>query len=435
MTTPDVSPVGALSGLRILELASLIPGPYCGKLLASLGAAVIKAEPPPAGDPARRRGPFPNDLPHPERSGLYLYLNTGKRSVTLNLADTAGRDLLRRLVSKADVVIHDYAPAAASAAGLDADALLAANPDVIIVAATPFGSSGPYADYRAGHLAIFHAGGEGWLLPNGLALDAFPDRAPIAAGGNMGDYQAGLTAAVGALAAVYRRIGSDHSGGTDGTDGIDGIDSIGRIETDGGRPRRGQLVDASAQEAQLSVGYMPIQRREAEGVTETRFTRYFRVGGVMPASDGYVELLTLEPRQFEGLLAFMGHPDWAAPEMFRDPATHGPELNRRLREWFAGHTRAWLYAEGQAHGVPIAPYYTPSEVFHSPQQRERDFYTTVDHPETGPLEYAGAPFRLDGAPPALARAPLLGEHNAAVYGGLLGLPPAELAALARAGVI
>ena len=438
MTTPDVSPVGALSGLRILELASLIPGPYCGKLLASLGAAVIKAEPPRAGDPARRRGPFPNDLPHPERSGLYLYLNTGKQSVTLNPADAAGRDLLRRLAGRVDVVIHDYAPAAASAAGLDADALLAANPDVIIVAATPFGSSGPYADYRAGHLAVFHAGGEGWLLPNGLALDAFPDRAPIVAGGNMGDYQAGLTAAVGALAAVYRRMGADHSGGIDGTDGGDsgdGSDSIDRIETDGGWPRRGQLMDASAQEAQLSVGYMPIQRHEAEGVTETRFTRYFRVGGVMPASDGYVELLTLEPRQFEGLLAFMGHPGWASPEMFRDPATHGPELNQRMREWFAGHTRAWLYAEGQAHGVPIAPYYTPSEVFHSPQQRERGFYAELDHPAAGPLEYAGAPFTLDATPTVLSRAPLLGEHNAAVYGELLGLPPAELAALARAGVI
>ena len=429
MTTPDIPPVGALSGLRILELASLIPGPYCGKLLASLGAAVIKAEPPPAGDPARRRGPFPNDIPHPERSGLYLYLNTGKQSVTLNLADAAGRDLLRRLVSKADVVIHDYTPAAASTVGLDNDSLLAANPDVIIVAATPFGSSGPYADYRAGHLAVFHAGGEGWLLPNGLALDAFPDRPPIAAGGNMGDYQAGLTAAVGALAAVYRRMGADDSSG------IDGIDSIDRTETGGGRPQRGQLVDASAQEAQLSVGYMPIQRHEAEGVTETRFTRYFRVGGVMPASDGYVELLTLEPRQFEGLLAFMGHPDWASPEMFRDPATHGPELNRRLREWFARHTRAWLYAEGQAHGVPIAPYYTPSEVFHSPQQRERGFYAELDHPAAGPLEYAGAPFTLDATPTVLSRAPLLGEHNAAVYGELLGLPAAELAALARAGVI
>ena len=408
MTTTNPSPV-ALPNLRVLELASLIPGPYCGKLLASLGAEVIKAEPP-AGDPSRRRGPFPGDIPHPERSGRYLYLNTGKQSVTLNSENPAGRDLLRRLVAGVDVVIHDYTPAAASAVGLDSASLLAANPDVIITAVTHFGSSGPYADYRAGHLAAFHAGGEGWLLPNGLALDTFPDRPPIVAGGNMGDYQAGLTAAVGAVAAVYHRLGNS------------GV-------------ARGQTVDASAQEAQLSVGYMPIQRHESEGITETRFSRYFRVGGVLPASDGYVELLTLEPRQFEGLLNFMDNPDWASPEMFRDPATHGPELNRHLREWFAQHTREWLYAEGQAHGVPIAPYYTPAEVFRSPQQRQRGFYAAVNHPATGPLEYAGAPFQLEETPTVLTRAPLLGEHNAEVYGGLLGYPARELAALARAHAI
>ena len=180
---------------------------------------------------------------------------------------------------------------------------------------------------------------------------------------------------------------------------------------------------------------MPIQRHESEGITETRFSRYFRVGGVLPASDGYVELLTLEPRQFEGLLALMGNPDWASAEMFSDPAAHGPELNRRMREWFARHTREWLYAEGQAHGVPIAPYYTPAEVFHSPQQRERGFYAAIDHPETGPLEYAGAPFSLDATPTTTGRAPLLGEHNAAVYCGMLGYPARELAALARVGGI
>ena len=400
----------ALPNLRVLEVASLIPGPYCGKLLASLGAEVIKAEPPGAGDPSRRRGPFPDDVPHPERSGLYLYLNTGKQSITLNLHDPAGRDLLRQLVSRVDLVVHDYTPANAAAVGLDSDSLLATNPNVIIVPITPFGSSGPYADYRAGHLATFHAGGEGWLLPNGVALDTFPDRPPIVAGANMGDYQAGLTAAVGALAAVHHRLANPDASA-------------------------GQTVDASSQEAQLSVGYMPIQRHESEGITETRFSRYFRVGGVLPASDGYVELLTLEPRQFQGLLEFMGNPDWATPEMFSDPATHGPELNRHMREWFGQHTREWLYAEGQAHGVPVAPYYTPSEVFTSPQQRERDFYTQVDHPETGPLEYTGAPFQLSETPTALTRAPLLGEHNADVYGGLLGYTTRELAALARAGAV
>ena len=383
------SPPTALPNLRVLEVASLIPGPYCSKLLASLGAAVIKAEPPNAGDQSRRRGPFPKDVPHPERSGLYLYLNTGKQSITLNLHDPAGRDLLDPLV---DSSLH------------------AANPNVIIVPITPFGSSGPYADYRAGHIATFHAGGEGWLLPNGVALDTFPDRPPIGAGANMGDYQAGLTAAVGALAAVHHRLASPDAAA-------------------------GQTVDASSQEAQLSVGYMPIQRHESEGITETRFSRYFRVGGVLPASDGYVELLTLEPRQFQGLLEFMGNPEWATPEMFSDPATHGPELNRHMRQWFSQHTREWLYAEGQAHGVPVAPYYTPSEVFHSPQQRQRDFYTQVNHPETGPLEYTGAPFQLSETPTTLTRAPLLGEHNVDVYCGLLGYTPQELAALARASAL
>ena len=402
--------LSALPNLRVLEIASLIPGPYCGKLLASLGAEVIKAEPPGVGDPGRRRGPFPSDEPHPERSGLFLYLNTGKRGITLDLENPAGRDLLRRLVAHVDMVVHDYTPARAAEVGLDSDSLLAANPDVIVTAVAPFGSSGPYSDYQAGHLATFHAGGEGWLLPNGVALDTFPDRPPIAAGANMGNYQAGLTAAVGALAAVYNRLGTAGNA-------------------------RGQVVDASAQEAQLSVGYMPIQRHESEGITETRFSRYFRVGGVLPASDGYVELLTLEPRQFEGLLAFMGNPDWASPEMFSDPATHGPELNRHMREWFAQHTREWLYAEGQAHGVPIAPYYTPSEVFQSPQQRERAFYSQVDHPATGPLEYTGAPFQLSETPTALTRAPLLGEHNVDVYCGLLGYARRDLAGLARAGAV
>ena len=410
MTGIRITSPTALPNLRVLEVASLIPGPYCGKLLASLGAEIIKAEPLGVGDPARRRGPFPGDEPHPERSGLFLYLNTGKESITLDPENPAGRDLLRRLVARVDIVVHDYTPANAAAVGLDGDSLLTANPDVIMTAVTPFGSTGPYADYHAGHLAVFHAGGEGWLLTNGVALDTFPDRPPIVAGANMGDYQAGLTAAVGALAAVYNRLGTAGNA-------------------------RGQVVDASAQEAQLSVGYMPIQRHESEGITETRFSRYFRVGGVLPASDGYVELLTLEPRQFEGLLSFMGNPDWASPEMFSDPATHGPELNRHMREWFAQHTREWLYAEGQAHGVPIAPYYTPSEVFQSPQQRERAFYSEVDHPATGPLEYTGAPFQFSETPTTLTRAPLLGEHNADVYCGLLGYAAQELAALARTGAV
>jgi crotonobetainyl-CoA:carnitine CoA-transferase CaiB-like acyl-CoA transferase len=402
---PDQTPQ-ALAGLRVLELADMVAGPYCGKLLAALGAEVVKIETPPQGDPSRRSGPFPGDVPHPERSGAYLYLNTGKRGITLNLSDAQGRVLLDDLVRQSDVVIHDKQLGLANSLGLTSDALLQANPNLLAASLTPYGSAGPYAGYRAYDINVFHAGGEGYLLPNGLALDTFPDRAPIVAGSRMGSYQAGLTAAVGVVAAVYARMN--------------------------GAP--GQAIDCSAQQAQLFVGYVPIQRLEAEGVVEDRFARFFRVGGVLPARDGYVELLTLERRQWDNLANFLGNPEWATPEKFQEPARYGPEINRHLREWFAQHPREWLYHEGQAHGVPISPYYSPAEVFHSPQQRERGFYLSVDHPEAGAYDYPGLPFHLSETPERTTRAPLLGEHNRQVYASL-GYSPEDIVSLARAGVI
>ena len=253
---------------------------------------------------------------------------------------------------------------------------------------------------------MFHAGGEGNLLPNGLALDTFPERAPIAAGAMMASYQGGLTAAVGIVGAVV----AQWAAGT------------------------GQSVDTSMQEAQLAIGYLPIQRLEAEGFIETRFSRFFRMGGVLPAADGYVELLTLEPRQWQGLVRLLGDPEWATPDKFHDPATHGAAINENLRRWTVQHTREWLYREGQAHGVPIAPYFTPAEVFESPHQREREFFVEIGHPEAGACQYAGLPLRMEETPPVVRRAPLLGEHNAEVMGAL-GYSPEDIAVLARAGVI
>ena len=395
-----------LASLRVLELGSMVAAPFCGKLLASLGADVVKVEPPKSGDPSRRRGPFPGDSPHPERSGMFLYLNTGKRGVTLDADDPQGREMLRQLAAETDVIIHDSPPSLAGKRGLEQQALAAVNPGLIVAAITPFGSTGPNAGYAAHDVNVFHAGGEGNLLPNGLALDTFPDRAPIAAGGMMASYQGGLTAAVGVLGAVIAQWNG----------------------------AAGQSVDCSMQEAQLAIGYLPIQRLEAEDFVETRFSRFFRMGGVLPASDGYVELLTLEPRQWEGLARLLGEPEWASADKFRDPATHGPAINENLRQWTAEHTREWLYREGQAHGVPIAPYLAPGEVFDSPQQRERDFFVEVVHPEAGTYDYAGLPFRMSETPPVVTRAPLLGEHNADVYGAL-GYSPEQLTVLARAEII
>ena len=406
MTANTTNSPTALAGLRVLELGSLVAVPYCGKLLASLGADVVKIEPPKTGDPSRRRGPFPGDDPNPERSGSFLYLNTGKRGVTLDVDDPRGRKMLRQLASQADIFIHDSPPSLAASRGLERESLAELNPALIVAAITPYGSSGPNSEYPAHDVNVFHAGGEGNLLPNGLALDTFPDRAPIAAGGMMASYQGGLTAAVGILGAVVAQW-------AEGT---------------------GQSVDSSMQEAQLAIGYLPVQRLEAEGFVETRFSRFFRMGGVLPAADGYVELLTLEPRQWEGLARLLGDPEWASADKFRDPATHGAAINENLRQWTVQHTREWLYREGQAHGVPIAPYLTPAEVYSSPQQREREFFVELGHPEAGSYDYAGLPLRMSETPPALRRAPLLGEHNAEVFGAL-GYSPEELIVLARAVVI
>ena len=402
----QVTPPQALAGVRVLEVADMVAGPFCGKLLASLGATVIKAETPLIGDPSRRRGPFPRDIPHSERSGQFLYLNTGKKGITLNLSDPQGQVLLGELARQVDVVVHDRQPTRARATGLAADCLSQVNPGLVVAALTPYGSSGPYSDYRACDINVFHAGGEGYLLPNGLALDTFPERAPLVAGSQMGSYQGGLTAAVGVMAAVYA--------------------------LKAGAP--GQVVDCSLQEAQLAIGYIPIQRLETEGVVEERFSRFFRVGGVLPAQDGYVELLTLEAHQWESLAEFLGRPDWATSERFRDPARHGPEINQHLAEWTRQHPKNWLYQEGQRHGVPIAPYFTPAEIFHSRQQRERGFFVPVDHPEAGCYEYAGLPFRFSETPERLERAPLLGEHNLEIY-EWLGYSPQDIVALARAAAI
>ncbi len=396
----------SLAGVRVLEVAEGVAGPYCGKLLASLGAGVLKVERPGGGDPSRREGPFPGDVPHPESSGLFLYLNTGKRGITLDLDDAQGRALLAEVASGVDVLVTDRQPGQGDAGDTEFRSLRDANPGLIVATVTPFGTRGPYAAFRAHDLNVFHAGGEGYLLPNGLALDTFPERAPLAAGSRMGSYQGGLTAALAVVAAVHAK----RNGGP------------------------GQEIDCSLQEAQLNVGYVPIQRLESEGVVEDRFSRYFRVGGVLPASDGYVELLTLEPRQWQGLGDLLGQPEWATMEKFQNPAEYGPEINTQLREWFQQHSKEWLYREGQEKGVPIAPYYSPGEVFNSAQQRERGLFQEIGHPVAGRHEYAGPPLRAGGDPPQTGRAPLLGEHNRQVFGGL-GYSPEEIVELARAGVI
>ena len=159
---------GAFEGVKVVEYADMVSGPYCGKLLADMGADVIKVEEPPHGDRARGRGPFPGDTPHRERSGLFLYLNTSKRAITLDPDQPAGREALRRLIDWADVLIDNHPPERLESLGLGWEELQKQNPGLIVTSITPYGRSGPRSHYRGGELTGYHAGGLGNLLPTAL---------------------------------------------------------------------------------------------------------------------------------------------------------------------------------------------------------------------------------------------------------------------------
>jgi crotonobetainyl-CoA:carnitine CoA-transferase CaiB-like acyl-CoA transferase len=395
---------GLLEGLRVLEVGSLVAAPYCAKLLADLGATVVKVEPPGSGDPARRRSPFPGDRPHPERSGLFLYLNTSKQSITLSLASEGGRRILRRLVADADVLIEDAAPSDAAALGLDPEALSRLNPRLVHTSITPFGRSGPHRDYRTHHLNVYHSSPHAAFT---LAPEDEPRHAPPKAGRYLAEYDAGLTAALGTLAAALE------------------------AEIDG----RGQHVEVSKQEALLCIERVDIGRQ----INVPRPPPWRgSVGGLVRAKDGYVMLTPVQDHQWQGLVRAMGSPAWAAEPWCadeRERQAHRDAIQPRIQEWASGSTRDEIYHRLQAEGTPAGPIRNVAEVREWSQTRERGFFVDLDHPDAGVLSYPSVPYRFSEAEWSGRRAPRLGEHNEAVYCDRLGYAPADLAFLVAAGVV
>src|SRR5256884_8827776 len=177
-------PEGALADITVLDLTHHIAGPYCTKLLATYGAEVIKIERPGTGDPARQAGPFPGDVPHPEKSGLFLHLNTNKQSVTINLQHARGQALVRELVKEVDVVVESFAPRVLPALGLSYADLEPHNPRLVMTSISNFGQTGPYRDWRAQDIVIYAMGG-------GMYLTRLPGRAPLRPALNLMAYHGG----------------------------------------------------------------------------------------------------------------------------------------------------------------------------------------------------------------------------------------------------
>ena len=404
---------GALEGLRILDLTQGVAGPYCTKLLSDYGADVIKIERPDGGDPSRRAGPFPDDEPHPERSGLFLDLNTGKRSLTLNLKTESGQRILRRLAAWADAVVENFRPGALARLGLSDGQLAEVNPAAALVSISNFGQHGPYRDFEADDMLLYAMGGA-------LAVTAYPGREP-----NRPWLYAPLFLA-GAMSASY---------------------SLGAI-TSSVRLGRGERVDISIQDAlacSLDRATQNVMAHSYGGelfVTEDCNLRASAFpngvyGGQLPCKDGYVNFLCY-PYWWDRFCRMVGREDLIDDTSYSDnllDPEFGPQIDALLYPWLLERTKIEVMDAAQAQGVPVAALNTTEDLFADRQLRARGYFVELDHPETGPREYPGAQFKMSETPASIRRAPLLGEHTMEVLTGLLDYTPEDVSILRQRNVV
>jgi crotonobetainyl-CoA:carnitine CoA-transferase CaiB-like acyl-CoA transferase len=399
---------GPLSGVKLVEYCSFVSGPYCTKLFADLGAEVIKVENP-EGDEARKRGAFLDDHPHPERSGLFLYLNTNKLGVTLNLDSATGRDIFKRLIADADILVEDRPPGEMEKLGLNYKVLKEVNPSLIMASITPFGQDGPYRDYKAYYLNTYHASGAGYVLP---AASPNADREPIKGGGFVGECDVGVSASVAVLGAFYWR----RAGGT------------------------GQYIDISKQEAQMALERVNIVRYYELGKSPTRYEINRVRDTLLRCRDGGYIMVVLHPdKQWKGVVEGMGTPEWTKEEKFgthKGRESNFNELRERLREEALKYDTEDLFHRIQSQGTACAPVCSAEQVFKSPQTQARGFYVEIEHPTAGTLMYPGQPYQFSKTARRNSHgAPLLGQHNEEVYCHRLGYTKQDLVKLREAGVI
>ncbi|UCD85919.1 MAG: CoA transferase [Deltaproteobacteria bacterium] len=395
----------ALSDLRVLEYSDLVSGPYCAKLLADLGADVIKIEAPRIGDSARRRGPFLNDRPGPERSGLFFYLNTNKRGITLNLESKAGQGIFKELIKETDILIEDRLQRAMLSLGLDYDSLREINPELIQTSITPFGQTGPYRDYKAYHLNTYHSG-LGYVTPgNAPSLD----KEPLKTGGFVGEYASGLSAAVATLAALHWK----------------------------GKTGAGQFIDVSKQEALINLQRVRAVAYPNSGKVFRRLAVVSGTGGLIECKDGYVMATLPEAHQWQGFAKLLNRPD-LADEKYNDTEYRNEHWKEKIApaisKFASQKTKEELYHKGQELGCPIVPVNSPADVVNSRQLKDRGFLVEADMHGEGKIRYPAAPYKLSVTPWREGTAPILGQHNEDVYRGL-GYSKKDILKMSEDGVI
>jgi benzylsuccinate CoA-transferase BbsE subunit len=400
----------ALAGRRVLELADE-SGVYCGKLLADMGADVIKIERP-GGDATRDIPPFLGDRPDKDGSLFFLYMNTSKRGVTLDVAKPEGRHLFRRLAATADLVVETFPPGHLDDLGLSYGALAEANPGLVLTSITGFGQTGPYRDFESSDLVASALGGA-------MYVTGEEEDPPVTLAGSQAHVMASTCAAASSLIALHRsRVSGE-----------------------------GQHVDISALETMTAVTHIcGVGKWLEDGIIPRRNgTSLFASvpSGSYPCSDGLVYLTVNRPLHWKALAQWIH--ETTGNEEILDPMFEGPSSNRlpyrELLDIFVSDMTSQLpvdevYREGQRRHIAFTPVNTAEAVARDAHLASRGYFVRTEHPVAGPLRIPGAPYRHSATPWRLARpAPRVGEHNGEIYGGELGVPEATLRAYAADAIV
>lgn len=387
-----------LSGVRVAEFTKGVTGAACGKVLADLGADVVKIEPP-HGDPARRFGPFPGSQPHPEKSGRFLYLNAGKRGVTLDVDSTVQRERLYSLLQSADVFVTDLEPARLVDFGLDYTRLQERNDRLVVTCVSFFGQTGPYRDFKGTDLIAWHVGGLGYETP-AHAVTNPETQPPLRLAGEQASYLSAWVAATGTALALMHR---DRTG-------------------------KGQLVDVSSMESIANIvrGSLILHPYDVSRVPRIRRKSGFSASAMFQCKDGYISISLSQAHWWESLTTASGAPPELRSPKYAEPPgrrAHADALEDLITSWFMKHTRAELFEMLNALRIPVFPLNSLREVTASAQYAARQFFVEQDHPVAGTVRHPGPVLRLAGVPRAPCRAaPTLGRHNGEVFDSPWGSP-------------
>jgi len=400
-----------LSDLRVIEYGEFVSAPYCSRLFADLGAKVIKVEPPNNGDLSRSYGPFPGDVPHLNKSGLFIFLNTGKQSVTLNLKDPEGGKIFRKLLEGADIFITNTLPKVIEQWQLDYLSLAKTHPKLIYCTITPFGWEGPYRNYKGFNLHCAALSGASWAIGS-------PGREPLQIPLHQCDFQGGINGAAAIMVAIMARKKFGH----------------------------GQFIDISISDVMATYAGTNAILYLFYGLQWQRDgRRAWGSGGpypygLFPCKDGFVCLIARTNRDWNRLLDAFGRPDWADRPRYQDQFAMGreypDEVDALLIPILNGYTQKELFHMAREHGFPLAPVRSVNESLDDPQLRSRGFFETMEIPGIGRIDFPRLPFRYSNTKlQSLRPAPHLGEHNKMILKEEIGIAEEDFQALRDQGII